>query len=65
MPEDAVGANGVPVSVGLLESAFDEIAEAIEDSYFLPQLNVFLNQRNLAKYVRKTNTVWQDIFMEK
>ena len=29
MPEAAVGANGVPVRVGLLLSALDDIAEAI------------------------------------
>jgi hypothetical protein len=29
VPEDAVGANGVPVSVGLLLSALDDMAEAM------------------------------------
>ena len=29
VPAEAVGANGVPVSVGLLLSALDDIAEAI------------------------------------
>jgi len=39
-----------------------EIANAIERTHILPQVNVWLNQRNLTKYTNKTRKIWSKYF---
>lgn len=40
----------------------DNIADIMRRTYHFPQINVFLNQRNLAKYTSDTKKVWLQIF---
>jgi hypothetical protein len=36
----------------------DEICDAMLRAYLVPQVNVWLNQRNLTKYTKKTAKIW-------
>ena len=40
----------------------DNVAKVLECTYDWPELNVWLNQRNLTKYTNKTIRIWSELF---
>jgi hypothetical protein len=62
-----VGSVEIPWSTWLYNAqpAFSEdICRKLERAYRLPDLNVWLNQRNLTKYTNYTKLVWKEYFKE-
>jgi hypothetical protein len=58
-----VGSSEIPWSSDLFNAdatKSDEIAEAMELAYYFAQVNVWLNQFHLSKYVDKTKKIWLD-----
>jgi len=40
----------------------DQLADVMYRTYQFPQINVFLNQRNLNNYTERTNKIWVNMF---
>jgi hypothetical protein len=60
-----IGSKEIPWSTWLFNTDptnSDKIAEKIYLAYKFPQLNVYLNQRNLDKYTNKTQSIWVKYF---
>ena len=42
----------------------DDMSNALLRTYKFPNINVYLNQKNLTKYTNNTNKIWQQYFKE-